>query len=181
MGFEKIKRPLLVPGVAVASSGASTTPASVAGDIDVQDAIRGVSQTLTGALALPTEAVTLAAGDQTLSRNGVSFITLGTSGSGRDAVLQAPSAVGQVKYAFVINNTTSSDLRIHTNATANTFWGTTYNTASLSTASTGSPGGTPAGPPMLGLIAQSTTQWALFPGSTFNWDLSASTGSTSIA
>ncbi len=182
MGFEKFKRPILGTGAQFVAQGtASTTPASVSGDVVVSDAIRAVSQTLTGALAVPTEAVTLAAGDQTISRNGVSFVTLGTSGAGRDAVIQAPSAAGQIKQIFVINNTTSSDMRIHTNATANTFWGTTHNTASLSTGSTGSPGGTPAGTVMLGLMAHSTTQWALFPGSTFNWDFAASTGSTSIA
>lgn len=181
MGYEKIKRPLLAPGIAVASSGASTSPASVAGDIDVQDAVRAVSQTLTGAFTLPTETVTLAAGDQAISRNGISFVVLGTSGSGRDAVIQAPSAVGQVKHVFLINNTTSVDCAIHTNATANVFYATTYNTATVSAASTGSPGGVPGGTPYLGLIGQSTTTWALFPGTTFNWDLSASTGSTSIA
>ncbi len=180
MGFEKIKRPLFVPGIAV-GTGASTTPASVAGDIDVSDAVRGVSVTVTGALALPTEAITLAAGDQSLSGVGISIVTLGTSGAGRDAVLAAPAAAGIAKHVVLINNTTSVDCAIHTNATANTFYGTTYNTATLSAASTGSPGGTPAGTVGLDLYSVSTSQWALLPGSTFNWDLSASTGSTSIA
>ena len=181
MGFEKIKRPILSLGAQFLSSGASTSPGSVAGDLVLNDTVRAAGLTLTAGLRIPTEAVTLAAGDQTISRNGASFVTLGSSGAGRDGVIQAPSGVGQVKYIFLINNTTSSDSRLHTNATANTFWGTTFNTAALSTGSTGSPGGTPAGSVMLGLVAQSTTQWALFPGSTFNWDLSASTGSTSIA
>ena len=180
MGFNKSKRPILAPGINV-TAGASTSAGSVSGDVVASDAIRALSNTLTGAFALPTEAVTLAAGDQTISRNGISFVTLGTSGSGREAVLQAPSAVGQVKHIFLINNTTSVDCNIHTNATANVFWGTTYNTASVSAASTGSPGGSAAGTNYLGLIAQSTTTWALFPGSTFNWDFAASTGSTSIA
>lgn len=182
MGYEKFTRPGLFPGLTVAAPGsASTSPGSVSGDIDVSDAVRAVSQTLTGALAVPTETITLSSANQTISRNGVSFITLGTSGVSNDAVLQAPSAAGQIKQVFVINNTTSVELAIHTNATANTFWGTTYNTATISGASTGSPGGTPAGTVMLGLTAASTSQWALFPGSTFNWDLSASTGSTGIA
>ena len=182
MGFDKHKRPILAPGIAVHTPGsASTSPDSVAGDVDVSDAFRGVSQTLTGALAVPVESLTLTAADKTISRNGVTFLTLGTSGIANDAVLEAPSAAGQIKQVFLINNTTSDECRIHTNATANTFWGTTYNTATLSAASTGSPGGTPAGTVMLGLTAHSTTQWALFPGSTFNWDLVGSTGSTSIA
>ena len=182
MGWEKIRRPILAPGGNFVAPGSnSTTPGSVSGDLVLTDTVRTAGMTLSAALAMPTEAVTLAAGDQSISRNGVSFVTLGTSGSGRDAVLAAPSAAGQVKYIFLINNTTSVDCAIHTNATANTFWGTTYNTATVSAASTGSPGGTPAGSAMLGLIAHSTTQWAAFPGSTFNWDFSASTGSTSIA
>lgn len=182
MGYEKFKRPGLFPGIAVATPGsASTSPGSVSGDIDVQDAVRGVSVTMTGALIMPTEAITLAAGDQSISGSGISVVTLGTSGAGRDAVIAAPAAAGISKQIVLINNTTSSDCRIHTNATANTFWGTTYNTAAVSTGSTGSPGGTPAGTVSLALFSISTSQWALVPGSTFNWDLSASTGSTSIA
>ena len=180
MGFEKIKRPLLVPGLAV-HSGASTSAASVAGDIDVADAVRSVSVTMTGALVMPTEAVTLAAGDQAISGSGISVVTLGTSGAGRDAVIAAPAAAGIAKHIVLINNTTSVDCAIHTNATANVFYGTTYNTATVSAASTGSPGGTPAGTVALDLYSVSTSQWALLPGSSFNWDLSASTGSTSIA
>lgn len=155
MGEERIRRPIRSPA--------------------------GIRLSSEAELRFATEAITLVAADQTISRDGVSFLTMASSGAGMEGVLQAPSAAGQVKYIFVVNNTTSVDTRIHTNATANTFWGTTFNTISCSPASTGSPGGTPAGTMMLGLVAASTTQWALFMGSTFNWDLSASTGSTSIA
>lgn len=166
MGFEKLsRRPLYSPGLQIApSSGTAGDPSR-----------------LTGQFALPVENVTLAAADASLSSLGASFVTLGSSGTGRDAVLADPAVAGALKYIFVINNTTSTDLRIHTASTANTFWGTTFNTAALSTASTGSPGGTPGGTVALALVAASTTQWALMPGTTFNWDLSASTGSTSIA
>lgn len=168
MGFEYVKRPLRTAGV-LASTGTSTRgPADVASDV-------------AGGLKLPVESITLAAGDQTISRNGVSLITYGSSGVANDAVLQAPDESGQVKFIFVVNNTTSVEAAIHTNATANTFYGTTYNTAAISAASTGSPGGTPGGTPALCLVSVSTTQWALLPGTTFSWDLSASTGSTSIA
>lgn len=177
MGFEYIKRPILTSGIAVAAAGsASTSASSVSGDVDVSDAIR-----MSGPLVMPTETVTLAAGDQAISGSGISVVTLGTSGSGRDAVLAAPAVAGISKHILLINNTTSVDCAIHTNATANTFWGTTYNTATVSAASTGSPGGTPAGTVSLALYSVSTSQWALVPGSTFNWDLSGSTGSTGIA
>ena len=182
MGFQKSKRPILAPGLAIATPGSlSTSAGSVSGDVDVQDAVRSVSVTMTGALVMPTEAITLAAGDQAISGVGISVVTLGTSGAGRDAVIAAPAAVGINKHIVLINNTTSVDCAIHTNATANVFWGTTYNTATVSGASTGSPGGTPAGTVSLNLFSISTSQWALQPGSTFNWDLSASTGSTGIA
>lgn len=168
MGYEYVKRPIRTKGL-LASTGTSTRgPADVASD-------------LAGGLKLPVENITLAAADQTISRNGVSFITYASSGAANEAVLQAPDESGQVKFIFVVNNTTSNEARLHTNATANTFWGTTFNTAVLSTASTGSPGGTPAGSVALGLVAASTSQWAVFPGSTFNWDFTATTGSTSIA
>ena len=168
MGYEYFKRPIRTKGL-LASTGASTHAAS------------DVGSDLVGGLKMPVESITLAAGDQTISRNGITLITLGSSGVANDAVLQAPDESGLVKEVFLINNTTSVEAAIHTNATANVFWGTTYNTATISAASTGSPGGTPGGTAALKLVAASTTQWALFPGTTFNWDLSASTGSTSIA
>ena len=166
MGYEKSKRGILAPSFTASTQLASNLWGNIV---------------LSGFISLPTEAVTLAAGDQTISRNGVSLVTYGSSGAANDAVLQAPSHAGQMKSIFVINNTTSVEAAIHTNATANTFWGTTYNTATLAAASTGSPGGTPGGTAGLILFAASTTQWALIPGTTFSWDLSASTGSTSIA
>ena len=163
MGFEKIRRPLLTEGLAIPASGSAPNPAN-----------------LVGALVLPTESVTLVTADQTLSPDGVSFVTMATSGAGMEAVIPNPPCAGAVKYIFVINNTTSTNTRFHTASTANTFWGTTFNTATVSTGSTGSPGGTPGGTIGLTLVGASTSQWALMPGTTFNWDLLASTGSTSI-
>lgn len=182
MGFEKIKRPLLVPGVAVHSAGsASTTPASVAGDIDVADAIRAVSLTASGAVAQAVETVTSSTAAQTLSGYGISVVTYGSSGKPNDIIVPNPAAAGISKLIAVINNTTSVELNVNTAATANTFYGTTFNTATISAASTGSPGGTPGGTVTLNLWSVSTSQWALAAGTTFNWDLSASTGSTATA
>lgn len=171
MGFEKIRRPLLTSGVQVpASGGSAPDPSGLVGDLRVG-----------GTFVLPTESVTLVAADQTLSADGVSFVTMATSGAGMEAIIPNPPMAGAVKYIFVINNTTSVDTRLHTASTANVFWGTTFNTITAAAASTGSPGGTPAGSPALVLVGVSTSQWALMTGSTFNWDLSASTGSTGIA
>ena len=170
MGFKVEKRPIRTAGV-LASTGTSTMgPADVASGVAME-----------GKLKLSTQALTGTDAAQTLSADGVSFLTYGTSGISNDFILPTPVFPGQVKFIFAINNTTSVELNINTNATANTFWGTTFNTATLAAASTGSPGGTPAGTAMLGLVAHSTTQWAIFPGSTFNWDITGSTGSTATA
>lgn len=156
MGFFKSKQPILAPaGIRV-----------------------GKTLTLTSGLRLPVENVNTAAAAPTLSPVGVSFITYGTSGQPGDVILPNPPAAGIVKHIFVVNNTTSVELNINTRSSASPFFGTTYNTATISAASTGSPGGTPAGSAYLGLVAQSTDVWAVFPGSTFNWDFSASTGSS---
>lgn len=171
MGLEKIKRPLLLKnGLQTGPSGGSTFTAGVV--------LSGSSSFLT--LPVTTYGVTAAA--QTLSAKGCAdFIVMATSGSGRDFILPNPTQRGRVKFIFIDNQTTSVDTVIHTAATATVFWGTTFNTAAVSAASTGGPGGVTGGACALALIAASTTQWALLPGTTFSWDLSATTGSTATA
>lgn len=171
MGLEKIKRPLLLKnGLQTGPTAGSTFTAGVV--------LSGSSSYLT--LPVTTYADTAAA--QTLSAKGcVDLITMNSSGTGMDFILPNPTQRGRVKFIFIDNQTTSVDTVIHTAATATCFWGTTYNTCAVSAASTGNPGGVPGGAPALGLIAASTTQWALLPGTTFSWDLSATTGSTATA
>lgn len=169
MGLNKSKRPILAPkGLQIGPGGSTFTGPVV---------LSGSSSYLT--LSNSTVSVTAAA--QTLGNRSVDFLTVTSSGSGRDFILPAPQKKGQTKLIFVDNQTTSVDTTIFTNATANTFWGTTYNQVTHSAASTGSPGGTPAGTASLILVAASTTQWAATVGSTFNWDFAASTGSTATA
>lgn len=156
MGYQKSKRPILAPkGVKLAGSG--------------------------GRLTHPTESITGSSVAQTLSAVGASFITYASSGKTNDVIIPNPPAAGVVKYIFAINNTTSIELNLNTASTANVFWGTTFNTATLAAASTGSPGGAPSGPPAITLIGVSTSQWAANFSSTFHWDLSATTGSTATA
>ncbi len=166
MGYEKSKRPVIAPSFTASTQLAS----NIWGNI-----------LLTGDLTLPTEAKTLSTAAQTLSDDGVSFVTYGTSGKPSDAILPDPPHAGAVKFIFLVNNTTSIEANINPAATANTFWGTTFNTATVAAASTGSPGGTPAASASLVLVGQSTDQWAVLPGSTFNWDFTATTGSTATA
>ena len=168
MGLEKFTRPVLSKkGLQVGTGGSTFTG-------------RVILSSSNSGLTLDAATRSVAAADITLAAASVTFLTVGTSGSGREVILPAPRARGEVRYVFVDNQSTSVDTNIHTNATANTFWGTTYNTIAHAAASTGSPGGTPAGTPSFTLIGASTSRWALVLGSTFNWDLSASTGSTSI-
>lgn len=175
MGVHKEKRPILATeGI---QAGETTSPSTFSSPITVSGLL-----TLSSGLKLASEAVTVSTALQTLSPSGVSFVTVATSGGDRDFKLPAPPARGVVKVVMVDNQTTSVDTVIHTatTSTANTFWGTTFNTASLAAASTGSPGGTPAGTAALLLVGASTAQWAVLPGSTFNWDFAGSTGSSSM-
>lgn len=179
MGWKVEKRPILTKGVNAATSlTPSTTPQSLDGDFVAQDNIKAG-----GTLDLPVESLTGTDAAQTVSADGVSFITYGTSGISNDFLLPAPPVAGALKFIHVINNTTSVELNFNTGTTAaaNNIFGTTFNTITISAASTGSPGGTPAGTATLVLVGASTAQWAVFPGSTFNWDFAGSTGSTSQA
>ena len=167
MGFKVERRPILTPGVLASVVTSTVGPADLTSDIAME-----------GTLKLSTEAVSASTAAKTLSDDGVSFVTVASSGKANDIILPNPLYPGQVKHVFFDNQTTSVELNVNTVATANTFWGTTFNTVTCSAASTGSPGGTPGGSMSLTLVAASTTRWALIAGTTFNWDLSASTGST---
>lgn len=167
MGVKKFKRPILARGGLQVDGGSTfTAPVIFSGSAGPKYAV----ESLTGSSVA-----------QTVSAYGVSFLTYGSSGKTNDFILPVPPGAGYQKQIFVVNNTTSVELNINTNATANTFWGTTFNTAVLAVAATGSPGGTPGGTVALFLVGASTSQWAVVSGTTFSWDLSASTGSTATA
>ena len=201
MGSEKFKRPILASeGIQAGETTSPSTfssPVTVAGKLTLSsgaaisstlsvaktltassNAVVSRRLTLSSGFRVPTETVTTTGGADTLSAVGVSFITYGSSSVAGDIIIPNPPYAGAVKHIFAQNNTTSIELNLNTHSSAGTFWGTTYNTVTIAAASTGSPGGTPAGTAYLGLIAASTDQWAIFPGSTFNWDFSGSTGST---
>lgn len=164
MGYEKFKRPLFAREGMQVGHGTSTA-----------------GSTFNSPVVFPTETITAGTAAKTLSKYGVSFVTYASSGKPNDIIIPDPPKTGTDKYIFVQNNTTSVELNLNTASTTHLFWGTTFNTINISAASTGSPGGTPAGSAALHLIAASTTQWAVYPGSTFNWDFAASTGSTATA
>ena len=129
-------------------------------------------------LVLPTSASTATAAAITLSDHGVSFITEGTSGAAKDYILPKPPAAGAVKYVFISRNTSSNELQIHTNSTADAqnFFGTTFNTITIDDSTVN-----PAGTPFLMFVGASTNRWAVTCGSTANFAFSASTGSTAHA
>lgn len=180
MGYEYVKRPVyLKSGLEDALGSTFTTGVTISGVLTLSNTVTAAkSITLSSGLRFPTEAITTTGGADTISPVGVSFITYGASGVAGDIIIPDPPAAGTIKHIFAVNNTTSIELNLTLKSTAAAFWGTTQDTITLAAASTGSPGGTPAGTAYLGLIAQSTNTWAIFPGSTFNWDFTASTGST---
>lgn len=155
MGFEYFKRPVR------SALGESVVDDLEAGNVE-----------LTGKFTLPTENLTGSAALQNLSTEGASFITQGTSGAGRDFRLPAPVA-GLLKFIQVSANTTSpNDTRIVTNTTAHTFFGSTFNEASVANSTVRSKMFS------LLLVGVSTSQWAVLSGSTSFWTFAASTGST---
>lgn len=162
MGQEYFRRPLLSAG----------------GQSQVDDMRVADDLTLAGSLIVPVENLSVSTALQAISETGVTFITVGSSGAGRDFRLPSPSAAGIVKQIFVSNDSTSIDTIIFSNGTANTFWGTTWNQAALAAMSTGSPGGTPDGTVGLSLVSASTSRWAVTAFGSTNWSFSASTGST---
>lgn len=173
MGYEKSKRPLLAPGIAIVDGAASTGPATVSGDVDLAGDVRvGGNFSPAGAIALQTEALTGSTALQTLSTKTVSFITQGTSGAGRDFRLPAPRA-GLLKTIHVSANTTSpNNTVIQCNSTAHTFFGSTFNSATIADSTVRSRYFS------LMLVGVSTSQWAVLSGSTTFWTFSATTGST---
>lgn len=119
------------------------------------------------------ETVTLSTVAQTLSDQGVSFITYGTSGKASDAILPDPPAAGASKVIAILNGTTSLEANVNLATTARVFWGTTFNTVTVASTDPNN---------ALELVAVSTTQWAVKAlSSTSHWTFSASTGSTGMA
>lgn len=162
MGVHKEKRTILTPGIK------GTSASTFAGNVR-----------LAADFTVPTETVNSTGGAApTLSDHGVSIVVYGTSGQSGDVILPAPPRAGAIKHIVAVNNTTSVELNINTLTTAGVFYGTTNNTITISAASTGSPGGVPGGTAYLGLIGITTASWAVYAGTTFNWDYSATTGST---
>ena len=173
MGKEFFRRPIMSDGTTAGSTVGSVSDLRVGG---VLSAIGNM--TLSADLTLPTSSVTAVAAAVTLMDHGVSFITEGTSGSAKSIILPKPPRAGAVKYVFISKNTSSEQLTVYTNSTADAqnFFGTTYNEAKIAASTTN-----PAGTPFLMLVGASTNQWAITVGSTINWDFAASTGSTAQA
>lgn len=169
MGFEYIKRPLRVLG----------STSIVAGSVSADGLVTS------GDFTVPVQSLTGTDVDQSLSDDGVTFITIATSNLKNSFVLPKPPRAGAVKYVFVNFNTTSGDeLDLHSGGTAAgssefTFWGTTYNTITGTAIAAGG-GDNTGGTNGLLLVGQSTDQWACTViGSTVVFNLVASTGSTS--
>lgn len=124
-----------------------------------------------GGFSEPTETITLSTAAQTLSNEGISFVTYSSSGVASDMLLPTPALAGIHKYIVVDNQTTSLEANINLASTGSVFYGTTFNTATIAT--------TAVDAPTLHLISVSTSQWAVMGLTTAAiWTLAASTGST---
>lgn len=157
MGYQKFKRQLLLTRDAKFSTSPSFS--TDAGVVDVTQTIA-----LSGVSALGTTAVT---------SRGITFITSTGTGAGWSLPLAAPGRAGVTKRIFVNQNSTVP-VQIHTASSANTFYGSTFNSVTFTTA-----GG--AILPGVVLIAASSVQWAvqsIYPVATTATTYITSTGAT---
>jgi hypothetical protein len=111
-----------------------------------------------GGLQVPVQSVSSTA--TVVNGVGASLITVSTDD--RTYLLGRPARAGVVKYVVLDTPAASTDnavLRLE--STADTFWGTTFQTLTVSTASDG-----PNVLASVTLVGASTTQWALVAKST---------------
>lgn len=170
MGYEVSKRPILAArGIQELLGSTFTTGVTFSGNV-----------TFSGDVVLPTQKIsTTEASARTITDHGVTVLNyassnISTKGSG-DLILPAPPSVGAVKEVFVIQNTSSEEVKVFHNGSGS-FLGTTFNTITIAATTTHS-----AGTPYLrfvGYTTGSTGQWAATVGSTVSWDFSKTTGSS---
>lgn len=159
MGYEKIKRPLLAPGIAVVSGEAAPSAGSAVGDV----------LTPSGSVVQEVETVTSTA--VTLSGRGLTLLVPPSTLAGDMAFkLASPAEAGVIK-DIAVNTPTASTFQVSIvlATTALTFFGTTMNAFSLSTAGDG-----PSVTLGLKLVGASTASWAIV-GRTTGWTLGGST------
>lgn len=167
MGHEYIKRPLRV-----------VNSTSLIPGVDFSGTVA-----LSAGLVLPTETLTAGNSMQTLSANGISFVT-STAGAGLRGGFRLPNppAAGAVK--IVVCDIAQANATAHddvfnfctfTTAAANNFWGSTSN-GIKAVASGSTVGGD--GNISFTLFGVTTAVWAVDIGSTGIWDVAGSTGST---
>lgn len=158
MGYEKIKRPLLAPGVAVVNAEAAPSANSAVGDV----------LTPSGGIIHDIETVTSTA--TTLLGKGISVLAPSTLGPITAFKLASPSEAGIHKLISVnMPASSTGTLAVVLATTALTFHGTTMNMFVTSTAADG------ANVTMgLGFVSVSTSAWAVVSRST-GWTLSGST------
>ena len=163
MGFIRERRPVVFRGGALASTGSTATGANLFGSLWTDGGFRFG----------PVETQTLGTTAFNLNGHGTSILTYASSGGARDAILPAPEYSGQQKEIWLIKQTSSEEAQVHAQTTSAVFAGTTFNQIAIAATTVA-----PAGTPFLKLCAVSTSQWAVTPGSTIDWDFAATTGST---
>lgn len=123
-----------------------------------------------GSVAVPVTSVTLSTALQTLGA-GFNAVTYDTSGNPSDALIPAPTQVGEVVRVALFNDTTSVEANFNTAATGSKFFGTTANTITSAATATLNAG--------FELTALSTSQWAVTAlSATSHFTFTSTTGST---
>lgn len=129
-----------------------------------------------GGVVLPVNTASLSSAAVTLAV-GVNVITYDSSGAASDMILPSPQA-GSVLKVVMNNGTTSLEANVNTDATGNTFFGSTFNTITANSTANDSSA--------FELVGVSTSQWGIVSlsvngttGAThMDWALSGTTGST---
>lgn len=144
MGYEKSKRPLLAPGVSVASTGAAPAASGVMGDLNVQKELIGYSETVTSTATL-------------LAPYGLSIIEA-TTDADRVFRLTAPTRAGVSKTVLVNTNGSTDTVSFRPASTAHVFYGSTHNILLATTGANVKAAAT--------FISASTSSWALISKTT---------------
>lgn len=142
MGYNKSKRPLLAPGITLASSDAA--PASLAGALVAEQEFVGFVETVTST-------------GTTLAPYGLSIIEA-TTDADRTFQLGAPTRAGVLKSVLVNTNGSTDVVAFRPASTAHVFYGSTHNILTATTGANVKAAAT--------FLSASTTSWALISKTT---------------
>lgn len=153
MGYEVHRRPIkangvLLDGTPITSESTFKSDivlsSTVAAGVGVTEAVQAIS--LSGASGTST---------QTITNRGITFITSTGTGAGWIVKLAAPGKKGATKRVLLsLSGGTTVPVQIITAASSQTFFGSTKNSVSFTTANS-------TNPHAVSLVSRSSVQWAI--------------------